>query len=142
LFPAETVLNLTQANFTLVAGSEYNLTLTTAQINANDAIIVRITAVSNSANYTLFVPNNSKPIRIWLTRVPNTTFTANALTLYCTKSVNELIKLVFDESVSAGASNLITDEIFYLQASANYGLIYENTNGKQKMITQVYQSEI
>jgi len=142
LFPAETVLNLTEANFTLVTTNNYFLVITEAQVNANDAIFVRISAASNSAIYYLAIPNNSKPIRIWFTRVPNATFTASSLIMNGTKAANEITKLVFDQSVSSGASNFIQDEDFSLSASANYGLIYENTNGKQKMITQVYLNEI
>jgi hypothetical protein len=141
LFPVETVLNLTQANFTLIVSNFYQLTLTEAQINANDAIIIRITAASTSASYFVSIPNNSKPIRIWLTRVPNVT-QASTLTLSATYGSGELGKLVFDQSVSSGASNLIDDQTFSLTVGTEYGLIYENTNGKQKMITQVYQGEI
>jgi hypothetical protein len=141
LFPAETVLNLTQANFTLVATNFYMLTLTTAQINANDAIIIRISAASTSASYFVDIPNNSKPIRIWLTRVPTAT-QASTLTLNAVYGSGELTKLVFNPVFSSGASNLIDDQAFSLTAGTEYGLIYENTNGKQKMITEVYQGEI
>jgi hypothetical protein len=141
LFPAETVLNLTQANFTLQSTNFYILTLTEAQINANDAIIIRISAASTSANYFVVVPNNSKPIRIWLTRVPTAT-QASTLTLQAVYGSGELTKVVFDRSLSNGASNLIDDGAFSLTAGTDYGLIYENTNGKQKMITEVYQGEI
>jgi hypothetical protein len=141
LFPAETVLNLTQANFTLVATNFYVLTLTTAQINANDAIIIRISAASTSASYFVDIPNNSKPIRIWLTRVPTAT-QASTLTLNATYGSGELGKVVFNTVFSSGASNLVDDQTFSLTAGTDYGLIYENTNGKQKMITEVYQGEI
>ena len=141
LFPAETVLNLTQANFTLQFTNFYYLILTQAQINANDAIIIRISAASTSASYFVDIPNNSKPIRIWLTRVPNVT-QASTLTLNAAYGSGEIGKVVFDQSVSSGASNLIDDQTFSLVAGNEYGLIYENTNGKQKMITQVYQGEI
>jgi hypothetical protein len=142
LFPAETVLNLTQANFMLVTTNNYFLSLTSAQINANDAIFVRISAASNSANYYLTIPVNTKPIRIWFTRVPNATFTANALYMNAEKNSGELAKLVFSPETSLTASNLTDSAEFTLAATTLFGLVYENVNGKQKMITEVYQSEI
>jgi hypothetical protein len=148
LYPAETVLTLNNPTFVDLGGGNFSYTLTEAQINANDYIIINKTPTANSQIYTVVVPNNSKPVRVAFS-LNSAAFTSCVIVLRANKSSGEYFKIVssrdiFSSYVYTGLLNDTYFDIGYNNSSTpiEHGLIYENINGKLKSITLVFQNEI
>jgi hypothetical protein len=137
----EVRLTLTEPTFTNPSTGLFVYTITSTQLNDNDEIYIIKTATADNQTYKVVVPNTSKNVRIWVRILPGG-FNGTTNLLETAKSTSEFVKLVFEESTSFGGSNFYDGTESYLATNIDHALLFENINGKQKCITEVYINEI
>jgi hypothetical protein len=140
-YKTETRTTLTEPTFTNPSTGLFVYTITSTQLNDNDEIYITKTATADNQTYKVVVPNTSKNVRIWVRILPGG-FTGITNLLETAKSTSEFVKLVFEESASFGASNFYDGTESYLATNIDHALLFENINGKQKCITEVFINEI